>query len=86
MRIRRKLKVETRLALALSFGVCLTALACDINVKKDSSGQEKKVDIETPIGGIHVDKAADVRDTGLAVYPGAQVKPDNPPITRKMRM
>jgi hypothetical protein len=76
MRIRRKLKVETRLALALTFGVCLTALACDINVKKDSSGQEKKVDIETPIGGIHVDKAADVRDTGLAVYPGAQVKPE----------
>jgi hypothetical protein len=75
MRIPKKRTVETRLAIALAFMVCLTVLACSVNVKKDSSGKEKKVDIETPIGSIHVDKGADVRDTGLAVYPGARVKP-----------
>jgi len=43
-------------------------------VNKDSEGREKKVDIETPIGGLHVSKGADVRDTGLPVYPGARRK------------
>jgi hypothetical protein len=75
MRIPKKLAVETRLAVAVVFTVCLTVLACSINVKKDSSGEEKKVDIDTPLGGIHVDKGVDVRDTGMAVYPGAHIKP-----------
>jgi len=48
--------------------------ACSVNVKKDDNGQEKKVDIDTPFGGIHVDKNADVRDTGLPVYAGARIK------------
>ncbi len=76
MRIHKRLSLQTRLAIAIAFIVCLTMLACSINVKKDSSGEDKKVDIETPIGGIHVDKGADVRDTGLAVYPGARIKPE----------
>jgi hypothetical protein len=54
----------------------LTAfMACSINVKKNKDGDDKKVDIDTPFGGIHVSKGADVRDTGLAVYPGAHLKP-----------
>jgi hypothetical protein len=56
--------------------VCVALSACSVNVRKDESGNEKKVDIETPIGGIHVDKGADVRDTGLAIYPGARLNPD----------
>lgn len=75
MRIPRRMKFESCLAIGLAFAMCLTIAACSINVKKDGSGEEKKVDIETPIGGIHVDKGADVRDTGLAVYPGAHIKP-----------
>jgi hypothetical protein len=43
-------------------------------VKKDESGRDKKVDIQTPIGGIHVSKDVDVRATGIPVYPGARVK------------
>lgn len=53
----------------------LMAASCSINVKKNRDGEEKKVDIETPFGGIHVDEGADARDTGLAVYPGAREKP-----------
>ena len=48
--------------------------ACSINVKKNEDGEDKKVDVETPVGGIHVSKDADVRDVGLAVYPGARKK------------
>lgn len=48
---------------------------CSINVKKnDDNNQDKNVDIDTPFGGIHVSKGADVHDTGLPVYPGAQLK------------
>jgi hypothetical protein len=48
--------------------------ACSVNVKKDNEGHDKNVDIQTPFGGIHVNENADVRDTGLPVYPGARQK------------
>jgi hypothetical protein len=48
--------------------------ACSVNVKKSKNGDDKNVDIQTPVGGIHVSKDADARDTGLPVYPGARVK------------
>ncbi len=59
---------------------CLTATAllligCSVNVKKANNGEDKDVNISTPFGGIHVNNSADVRDTGLTVYPGARVKP-----------
>lgn len=47
-------------------------MACSVNVKKDDQGEDKKVDIETPIGGIHVGKDVGAEDAGLAVYPGAR--------------
>jgi len=54
----------------------LVLSACSINVKKGSNDkdEDKKVDIDTPFGGIHVSKDADVHDTGLPVYPGAKPK------------
>jgi hypothetical protein len=58
--------------------VALFALsACNINVKKNEQGQDKNVDIKTPFGEIHVDKGADVKDTGLPLYAGARVKQKN---------
>jgi hypothetical protein len=48
--------------------------ACSVNVKKSDNGEDKKVDIETPVGGIHVSKDAAARDTGLPTYPGAREK------------
>jgi hypothetical protein len=61
--------------LLAAIAIFLLLPACSINVKKNQEGEDKKVDIETPIGGIHVSKNADVRDTGLPVYPGAKEKP-----------
>jgi hypothetical protein len=50
--------------------------ACSVNVKKEKNGDDdKQVDIQTPIGGIHVSKDADASDAGLPVYPGAHLKP-----------
>jgi hypothetical protein len=48
--------------------------ACSVNVKKEQNGEDKQVDISTPVGGIHVSKGANAADVGLAVYPGARLK------------
>ena len=58
----------------LACAAVLVLSACSINVKKNENGEDKKVDIQTPIGGLHVSKNADVRDVGLPVYPGARKK------------
>lgn len=61
--------------IALLIPMALFALsACNVNVKKNEQGEDKNVDIKTPFGEIHVDKGADVKDTGLPVYAGARVK------------
>lgn len=65
---------NSRLALILAFGAVLALPGCSVNVKKDSEGKDKNVDIETPVGGLHVTEGADVRDIGLPVYPGARRK------------
>ena len=62
---------------AFALAGLLVLPACSVNVRKGANGEDKKVDIETPVGAIHVDKGADVRDTGLAVYPGAKQKAES---------
>jgi hypothetical protein len=63
----------------LSILVMLATLAlfpaCSVNVKDKGGDGNSKIDISTPVGGIHVDENADARDTGLPVYPGARPKP-----------
>jgi hypothetical protein len=54
----------------------LALSACSMNVSKEQNGQDKQVDISTPIGGIHVSEQAQASDTGLPVYPGARLKED----------
>jgi len=59
---------------AASLAALLLLPACSVNVKKEPNGEDKQVDISTPVGGVHVSKQADVSDIGLAVYPGARLK------------
>jgi hypothetical protein len=66
--------IDSQLKFAFACAAVLVLSACSINVKKNENGEEKKVDIETPVGGLHVSKNADVRDVGLPVYPGARLK------------
>jgi len=75
MLVPQPLDLKTRLLIAVAFATWLTVLACSVNVKDHDAGGNSKVDIDTPIGGIHVNEQVDVRDTGLAVYPGARQKP-----------
>ena len=56
-----------------------TALSgCSIRTSRDSqTGQDKDVDIHTPLGSISVHKGeTDPKATGLSLYPGAQPKKD----------
>jgi len=68
------LTLPTRLVLASVVCALLALPACTVNVKKNAEGEEKNVDIETPVGGIHVNRDADIADVGLPVYPGARKK------------
>jgi hypothetical protein len=69
MRIPRVLAGSLLLTLTC-VGLVLLA-ACSINVKKKGE-EDKNVDINTPIGGIHVSNDVDVKATGLPVYPGSR--------------
>jgi hypothetical protein len=75
----RKTNLQLGSALTLGFAIVAALLlpACSINVKKEQNGEDKQVDIDTPVGGIHVSKGANVADVGLAVYPGARLKEDD---------
>jgi len=66
-----KVLCSSSLLAAACFGVLLLA-GCSVNVKKNADESDKKVDIETPFGGIHVSKEADIKDIGLPLYPGAR--------------
>jgi len=61
-------------AIAAAFSLLVLLPACSLNVKKNEKGEGEKVDIQTPVGGIHVSQDANPRDTGLATYPGARQK------------
>jgi hypothetical protein len=61
-------------AIMASIAALLLLPGCSVNVDKAGNGEDKQVDIKTPLGGVHVGKQADASDTGLAVYPGARLK------------
>jgi hypothetical protein len=51
---------------------------CRIHVDKDANGQEKKVQVDTPFGGVHVNTdQVSAADLGLPIYPGAQAVSDD---------
>jgi len=62
----------------LTTSLALVAMSgCSISANKDSMGKDKDVDIRTPLGSISVHKGdVDPKATGLALYPGAQLKKD----------
>jgi hypothetical protein len=75
MQIRNQLGISVSIPMLIVTAVLLLVLpACSINVKKGEQGEDKRVDIQTPVGGIHVSKDAEEGDVGLPVYPGARKK------------
>ena len=73
MRILKPISWSLTIAAMLASLVLLPA--CSVSVKDHGDNGDSKVDINTPVGAIHVDQNADARDTGLSVYPGARLKP-----------
>jgi hypothetical protein len=69
-----RLRILASSALALAAIAILVLSACSVNVKKEANGEDKQVDINTPVGGIHVRKGIDPAEVGLAIYPGARLK------------
>jgi hypothetical protein len=70
----------TRKAATLAVGLALAAgmAGCRVHVDKDANGQDKKVQVDTPFGGVHVNTdQTTAADLGLPVYPGATVVKDN---------
>src|ERR1035438_4727815 len=66
----------TRKAATLAVGLALAAgiAGCRVHVDKDANGQDKKVQVDTPFGGVHVNTdQTTASDLGLPAYPGATV-------------
>lgn len=62
---------------SVAIAACLLFAACSVNVKKNNDGSDKNVQINTPVGQLHVSNDAKAIDTGLPVYPGAQLASDD---------
>jgi hypothetical protein len=63
----------------LTAGLVLAAgiAGCRVQVDKGANGQEKKVQVDTPFGGIHINTdQTSAADLGLPVYPGANIAKD----------
>jgi len=73
MLIPKPLNNKAKVLLAIAFAGLLL-LGCSVNLKDQDGSESAKVDIQTPVGGLHVSEDVDVRDTGLSVYPGARRK------------
>lgn len=58
-------------ALALAGPLILVVAGCNVSKRTDKDGQ-KRVDIETPVGSIHVNQPTSASDTGLPEYAGAK--------------
>src|SRR6202008_99176 len=59
---KTKFRTSRRLAFGCATVAVLCLAACSVNVKKEQNGEDKQVDIQTPVGGIHVSKGANVAD------------------------
>lgn len=67
---------KTRNTIALALGLVLAAgmAGCRIHTEKGANGEDKKVQVDTPFGGLHVNTdQTTAADLGLPAYPGATV-------------
>lgn len=66
-------------AVVLAALLCLGVLAgCSVTTHDKENGKKDDVDIRTPFGSLSVREGqTDIKETGLAQYPGAQVRKDS---------
>jgi hypothetical protein len=63
------------LLLSALFAVLCVLPACSIDANNKDKNGETHVDIKSPVGDLHVSEQADIRDSGLTLYPGAKPAP-----------
>jgi hypothetical protein len=72
-------KIAHNVGVKLSLGALFASLCvfsgCTIHTNDKSADGEKRVDIKSPIGDLHVSEEADIRASGLSLYPGAKPAP-----------
>jgi hypothetical protein len=71
-------EMQGTFVLGFAMAALLLLPACSVNVEKEKNGEDKQVDIKTPMGGIHVGKGVNPEDVGIAIYPGARLKEKDP--------
>jgi len=64
------------LVLAAAFAILLMIPAVNARAQAGGNGDDKHVDIRTPVGDMHAGTDADARQIGLPIYPGARPKHD----------
>ena len=63
-------------ALALS-GIALLLTSACVVVREEDDGKTKEVNISTPVGALAVTAGESAGDTGLPIYPGAELSKDD---------
>jgi hypothetical protein len=67
--------ISYRSLLAVAFGIAVTVPS--VAAQKPDGGEDKKLDIRSSVGDLHVGSDADARKIGLPLYPGARPKSDD---------
>jgi hypothetical protein len=67
--------MSVMLLLSALFAVLCVLPACSIDANNKDKNGETHVDIKSPVGDLHVSEQADIRDSGLTLYPGAKPAP-----------
>jgi|GEM_PF-178077 len=63
--------------LAACLAITVGIAGCRVQVDKGANGEQKKVQVDTPFGGIHVNTdQTSAADLGLPTYPGANIVND----------
>src|SRR4051812_29604628 len=64
--------VNLGVGLGLALGLAAGLAGCRVRVDKNSNGEDKNVQVDTPFGGVHVNTdQVSASDLGMPVYPGA---------------
>ncbi len=59
---------------AIGFGIAISSFAAQ--AQNRASGQDKKFDVRSSVGDLHVGDDANARKAGLPLYPGARLRHD----------
>lgn len=69
------LNTISKFALAALLAALIVLPACSVNVKDKNKDGSARVDIQSPLGDVHVDEQPDLQGAGLTMYPGAKPAP-----------